>query len=71
MLIYSSVLKTELLCRRVGMADEADSKSVVCEHVRVRVPLPAVNKKPKSLILQGFRLCLYRLLGEKMNIPEK
>ena len=24
------------------MADEADSKSVVCEHVRVRVPLPAV-----------------------------
>ena len=29
--------------RRVGMADEADSKSVVGNHVRVQVPLPAVN----------------------------
>ena len=28
--------------RRVGMADEADSKSVVGNHVRVQVPLPAV-----------------------------
>ncbi len=28
---------------RVGMADEADSKSVVGNHVRVQVPLPAVN----------------------------
>ena len=27
--------------RRVGMADEADSKSVVGNHVRVQVPLPA------------------------------
>ncbi len=31
-----------VLCRRVGMADEADSKSVVGNHVRVQVPLPAV-----------------------------
>ena len=30
--------------RRVGMADEADSKSVVGNHVRVQVPLPAVLK---------------------------
>ena len=29
------------MCRRVGMADEADSKSVVGNHVRVQVPLPA------------------------------
>lgn len=31
--------------RRVGMADEADSKSVVGNHVWVQVPLPAVYKK--------------------------
>ena len=35
----------ESICRRVGMADEADSKSVVGNHVRVQVPLPAVTKK--------------------------
>ncbi len=29
--------------RRVGMADEADSKSVVGNHVRVQVPPPAVK----------------------------
>ena len=61
MLIYSSVLKTELLCRRVGMADEADSKSVVCEHVRVRVPLPAVLN---PLIVQGvFVLYIFEMIG--------
>ena len=43
-----SVLKSYLLWgnahtgRRVGMADEADSKSVVGNNVRVQVPLPAV-----------------------------
>ena len=31
------------------MADEADSKSVVGNHVRVQVPLPAVNLIPKVL----------------------
>ena len=31
--------------RHVGMADEADSKSVVCEHVWVQVPLPALLRK--------------------------
>ena len=30
-------------CRHVGMADEADSKSVVGNHVWVQVPLPAVK----------------------------
>ena len=30
-------------CRRVGMADEADSKSVVGNHVRVQVPPPALK----------------------------
>ncbi len=33
---------TMLICRRVGMADEADSKSVVGDYVRVQVPPPAV-----------------------------
>ena len=32
------------ISRRVGMADEADSKSVVGNHVRVQVPLPALVK---------------------------
>ncbi len=39
MLIYNSVVKKS---RRVGMADEADSKSVVGNHVWVQVPSPAV-----------------------------
>lgn len=30
-------------CRRVGMADDADSKSVVGNHVWVQVPPPAVK----------------------------
>ncbi len=33
----------EVKGRRVGMADEADSKSVVGNHVRVQVPLPALD----------------------------
>ncbi len=33
------------------MADEADSKSVVGNHVRVQVPLPAVKRKVPNLIL--------------------
>ena len=31
-------------CRHVGMADDADSKSVVGNHVWVQVPLPALLK---------------------------
>ena len=38
-----------LTCRRVGMADEADSKSVVGNHVRVQVPLPAGIKIAEML----------------------
>ena len=32
-----------VICRHVGMADDADSKSVVGNHVWVQVPLPALN----------------------------
>ena len=32
-------------CRHVGMADEADSKSVVGNHVWVQVPLPALKRE--------------------------
>ena len=38
-------LKTrEISGRHVGMADDADSKSVVREDVRVQVPLPALKE---------------------------
>ncbi len=37
-----SVAKRLGISRRVGMADEADSKSVVGNYVRVQVPPPAV-----------------------------
>ena len=40
------------MSRRVGMADEADSKSVVGNHVRVQVPLPAFNGIPWEI--KGF-----------------
>ena len=33
------------ISRRVGMADDADSKSVVGNHVWVQVPPPAVKKE--------------------------
>ena len=32
-----------VVSRRVGMADDADSKSVAGNRVRVQVPLPASN----------------------------
>lgn len=37
------------------MADEADSKSVVGNHVRVQVPLPAVKNKNPNLFPDGDR----------------
>lgn len=40
--------------RRVGMADEADSKSVVGNHVRVQVPPPAVQETLRVLIRKVF-----------------
>ena len=49
--IYNVCIK---ISRRVGMADEADSKSVVGNHVRVQVPLPAVFVSAKSLGNVGF-----------------
>ena len=49
--IYNVCIK---ISRRVGMADEADSKSVVGNHVRVQVPLPAVFISAKSLGNVGF-----------------
>ncbi len=36
------------------MADEADSKSVVGNHVRVQVPLPAVNRKTHCTMCDEF-----------------
>lgn len=36
------------------MADEADSKSVVGNHVRVQVPLPAGEKLLRCLGYQGL-----------------
>ena len=50
-------------CRRVGMADEADSKSVVGNHVRVQVPLPAFWKD-----LQSNSAGLF--FANKMNVRE-
>ena len=48
-------------CRRVGMADEADSKSVVGNHVRVQVPPPAPdNDNPNPVpIGDGFGFLVY------------
>ncbi len=45
--IYNVCIK---ISRRVGMADEADSKSVVGNHVRVQVPLPALNGANLNLL---------------------
>ena len=48
LLLYSAVEDSQV-SRRVGMADEADSKSVVGNHVRVQVPLPAVKTCRRNL----------------------
>ncbi len=42
-------------CRRVGMADEADSKSVVGNHVRVQVPLPALSESLRTSRIKGLK----------------
>ena len=39
------------ISRHVGMADDADSKSVVGNHVWVQVPLPAVNLRSQNALL--------------------
>ena len=53
-------------CRRVGMADDADSKSVAGNRVRVQVPPPAGKRgcckmmwtKAGSIILQQPHCCI-------------
>lgn len=59
MITYNSVIlvykkKESQICRRVGMADEADSKSVVGNYVRVQVPPPAVKTLEIYYRSQGF-----------------
>ena len=49
-------------CRRVGMADEADSKSVVGNHVWVQVPLPAL----KNLDFTGFARLSFQKVIKKV-----
>ena len=44
--------------RCVGMADDADSKSVVGNHVWVQVPPPALYSRSQILITQGFAIFL-------------
>ena len=43
-----------LMRRHVGMADEADSKSVVGNNVWVQVPLPAGKLKMRDLLIPHF-----------------
>ena len=46
MILFNSVVKNRIKCRSVGMADEADSKSVAGNRVWVQVPFAAlINKK--------------------------
>ena len=42
-MFYVNIIYGCEISRCVGMADEADSKSVVGNHVRVQVPLPALK----------------------------
>ena len=46
------------------MADDADSKSVVGNHVWVQVPPPALNLFQKALELQGL-FCFINIDGVK------
>lgn len=41
--LYGKIIFVVKKCRRVGMADDADSKSVAGNRVRVQVPPPALN----------------------------
>ena len=49
------------------MADEADSKSVVGNHVRVQVPLPAVLRNAINVAEMPF-LSHFLCLGVKRDI---
>lgn len=50
-------LQETVISRRVGMADEADSKSVVGNHVRVQVPPPA-GKNQQQPVCMSFNLII-------------
>ena len=50
-ILFVAVIMTLHVSRRVGMADDADSKSVVGNHVWVQVPPPAFFKKQYFLLL--------------------
>ena len=63
MLIYNSSVRVS---RHVGMADEADSKSVVGNHVRVQVPLPALFLK---MVYTIFFLFINMMSGSKGQNP--
>ena len=55
-------------CRRVGMADEADSKSVDGNIVRVQVPLPAVQRNSlgnREFFYYIFRRILMKSFKER------
>ena len=57
----------QLVSRCVGMADEADSKSVVGNHVWVQVPSPAVMKRLKSPVSMEISVFFVFML-ERYNI---
>lgn len=65
-----------VVSRRVGMADDADSKSVAGNRVRVQVPLPASNwnreNHVKSMVFAVFVICyhLYPIILFNENIHE-
>lgn len=46
--------------RHVGMADDADSKSVAGNRVRVQVPLPAVNELVRETSIHSWVLIFLR-----------
>ncbi len=49
------VIRGTVACRHVGMADDADSKSVVGNHVWVQVPLPALKVKLSNHVKRMFK----------------
>ncbi len=49
-----------IVCRRDGMADVTDSKSVPGDRVWVQVPPPAPNRKPQRAIFEAFLLPIFR-----------
>ncbi len=54
-------------CRRVGMADEADSKSVVGNHVRVQVPPPARNWNTGKAVIFSFSCIFFLCNSNDLN----